>query len=880
MSNHRSIPNVGVRSTAMESLDPGGSFVYATVARIRDLILASVGLLIVGPFLLIIIAVVRLTSGASGTFSQTRVGKDEHPFTVYKIRTLRPEAPTGMRGTQVVGWETPVGKFLRRYKLDELPQLLNVVKGDMSLVGPRPVIPDEFTEASHRQRLRVRPGVTGLWQLSRVRDLRFDRNPEYDLFYLANRSLAFDAWLIWRTVLLMAFKFETKIRMAVGKWEKNSSWRALVPQRSLSIPPPERRTLGAVWLRVAIAGVLVILAPPGVGAWQAKGDIDRARASMDEAGVHIQAIDREAAEGSLREARSALEDAHSRLSGPLTWPASKLPLIGRNLKVVKGITSAALTTVDAGFEILPVLDTLPYEDGKLASPISDGRIDLQPFVDADPKVQAASLLVDDAYASILETPSTMLIGPVADARQESLELMEDVRDRVLVARAATFLVPRALGSSSERRWIVAAENLAELRGRGGYLGTLGTIVASDGELELQNFRSTDSLPTLEVDQESLASEYADHYWKLSALTAWQNLTMSPHFPSGAQLLLGSLEKSGLPPAQGVISMDPKALEYLLEITGPVQTESLNFAVSSENVVDWSLNTAYFQFEERNLVRKEVLAEVADAVWGRLLTGDIDARRLADALGQALSERRLVIYSTDPAEQALIHQVGIGGEIAVTPGDFLMVVGQNVGENKIDYYVERDISYQGRIHEDGSLSAKLRIAITNDAPAEGLPDYIGGPRPHLDLAEGTARIYLEAFVPKGAVVRSFSIDGERSSEFRSQDELARTVLITDVEVPPSEVVVVEFSYVSPPLLGDGGYRLTVQNQSLVKPDSIAIEIEAPSGVRITERSGFFRGDTLWWQGDLTTEHTFTAELRVPLLEQVSAWLSNTLRRPVG
>jgi lipopolysaccharide/colanic/teichoic acid biosynthesis glycosyltransferase len=104
-----------------------------------------------------------------------------------------------MRGDPRV---TPLGRRLRRYSLDELPQLVNVLRGDMSLIGPRPPLPHEVSQydAQVRRRLLVRPGLTGLWQVSGRSDLTWEESVRLDLFYVENWSLALDAMILWKTV--------------------------------------------------------------------------------------------------------------------------------------------------------------------------------------------------------------------------------------------------------------------------------------------------------------------------------------------------------------------------------------------------------------------------------------------------------------------------------------------------------------------------------------------------------------------------------------------------------------------------------------------------------------------------------------------------------
>ena len=183
--------------------------------RAVDIVVASVALVLAAPVALVIAVAVRLTSGKHVLFKQTRVGRDGSLFTMYKFRTMVREAEA-MRDELIKQNEadgllfkiqddprvTRVGKFLRPLGLDELPQFINVLKGDMSLVGPRPALPVEVAkyDARLRERLLVKPGITGLWQINGRHELSFAEYAEYDLHYANNWSVRLDLWVLVATL--------------------------------------------------------------------------------------------------------------------------------------------------------------------------------------------------------------------------------------------------------------------------------------------------------------------------------------------------------------------------------------------------------------------------------------------------------------------------------------------------------------------------------------------------------------------------------------------------------------------------------------------------------------------------------------------------------
>ncbi len=199
------------------------------IKRTSDIIIASVAIILLAPLWLIIALVIKLDSRGAVFYKQERVGMDGRIFLFYKFRTMRVDTDdaahreyqqeyiAGRAEAMLVEGERPayklvgdaritrVGRVLRRLSLDELPQLLNILRGDMSVVGPRPPIPYEVEayQLWHRKRLDMKPGLTGLWQVSGRNRLPFDEMVRLDLFYIENWSLLLDLKIILRTLPVM-----------------------------------------------------------------------------------------------------------------------------------------------------------------------------------------------------------------------------------------------------------------------------------------------------------------------------------------------------------------------------------------------------------------------------------------------------------------------------------------------------------------------------------------------------------------------------------------------------------------------------------------------------------------------------------------------------
>lgn len=193
-------------------------YIYRGSKRIFDFVASLFGLIILSPLFLIVAIAIKMEDPKGPVFySQVRLGKKQSPFKMYKFRSMIVDADKHLKellsenevdGAMFKMKEDPrvtrVGQFIRKYSIDELPQLVNVLLGNMSLVGPRPPLPREVAEYTEydKQRLAVKPGCTGLWQVSGRNDVGFSDMVELDLKYINSRSIIFDLYILMRTLLV------------------------------------------------------------------------------------------------------------------------------------------------------------------------------------------------------------------------------------------------------------------------------------------------------------------------------------------------------------------------------------------------------------------------------------------------------------------------------------------------------------------------------------------------------------------------------------------------------------------------------------------------------------------------------------------------------
>lgn len=202
---------------------------YLVIKRVFDFIMSAILLLVLFvPFVVIGIAI-KIEDKGPVFYKQTRIGKDLKPFEIYKFRSMktnRKELDSNMSHEEMV---TNVGKFIRKTSIDELPQLINILKGEMSFIGPRPWIPEyyEWFTDEQKRRSNVLPGITGLAQAKGRNNINIFKKIEYDLEYVKNISLLMDLKIIWLTIKEVfeatgAETSETEIKEEIEQLKRNN----------------------------------------------------------------------------------------------------------------------------------------------------------------------------------------------------------------------------------------------------------------------------------------------------------------------------------------------------------------------------------------------------------------------------------------------------------------------------------------------------------------------------------------------------------------------------------------------------------------------------------------------------------------------------------
>ena len=573
------------------------------------------------------------------------------------------------------------------------------------------------------------------------------------------------------------------------------------------------------WVTAGVLGLVVVaVGLLGVAGLSSARDLDRgvteARAGIDAA----KAGDQEATDRHLTAASTAFADANATLGSWMTLPARAVPVVAQQ--------ADALVTMSALGRDLATLarDTTDDADYRGIS-LDGGGVDLdqiaalaQPLADIETGLDEAMVRADSVAGDWLAPP----------LRQRYDDLREEItttRDEVSLASDAVAVAPGLLGADGPRRYFIAFTTPAESRGLGGFMGNWAILEADDGRLQLgRSGRIADLIPQDGDPARTLdaPADYLDRYGALHPETFPGDVTFSPDFPSVAQAI-GSIYEQvpGGGPIDGALAIDPFGLAAMLQITGPITLEGRDEPLTADNAAEYLLREQYVDFDTK-AERIDVLDEASRATFDAFIrSGNLRPGRLADALSPAVAERRILAHSTDPAAQALIERIGLGGAFPATSDeDFFGLVTQNAGNNKIDVFLHRSIDYRASFDPTtGEIDANATVTLRNDAPSSGLPDYVIKNRETSGQPPGTNWMWFNFYSPHDLV--SLTLDGQPLAA-GSKRELGVNVFQAYLPVPAGGQVTVAL-HLTGRIEPSSTYRVGWYQQPLTNPDAIQVQL---------------------------------------------------------
>lgn len=537
-----------------------------------------------------------------------------------------------------------------------------------------------------------------------------------------------------------------------------------------------------------------------------KSNLEQARHSAQEAREALSKGDTADAKPLVDEAASAAQNARD-AAHSIPWSiASGVPWLGSPLKTGREISDVVF---DLATEVLQPSANV----GLALAPdqlLKDGRVDVQALRDAAPKLSEISKAVTDLDAQAANISEPTYMSAIGDARSQLQAQMSDISGLLRNVDLAARLAPSLMGADGPRTYFMGFQTNAEARGTGGLLGGFGIMTFNNGKPTVEDLGQNTELfdgPFTPID---LGPEFAQQYGFTNPSTDIRNSNQSPHFPYAAQIWRSMWAQQSGTTVDGVIAIDPVALSYILGATGPV-TMPDGEVISKDNVVELTESTVYARFPTDQPARKQYLQDVASKVVTQMTAGEVKSpRSLLDALGKAVSERRIAVWSASPADQQLLEETPLAYAIPDDPAPYAGVVINNLGGNKLDYYLRTKIEYSADTCDGETRKSTITVQLTNTAPEGPLPDYVaaspGFPMFAKIFPNGTNFAQVTLLATTGAKLEAL-INRNEKLPFYSGTERNHPVFMTQVAIPRGKSIELKFLLTEP--TAPGAPRVPVQ-----------------------------------------------------------------------
>jgi hypothetical protein len=544
-------------------------------------------------------------------------------------------------------------------------------------------------------------------------------------------------------------------------------WRGRAEPLPVKVAPRllQRKWLG--WVLI-LAGLLVI---GGWGVITGVQLLSCVRSLQDHLQV-LEGLAREAAGSSelaaLRNAGEHLSGMHQDLKaiqskiGPLL-PAGRLlrwlPRYGGDLAAASDLLDMAVGVASAGdrtFQaLLPAFDI--FDDSWTSpSPMpSPGERILPVLVAAQPELQAAQ----SELAAAKEARARSDVQTLSPRVSTLLERLDRYRPWFEAAVDGALLAPGLLGADGPRTYLIIAQNNHELRATGGFISGVGEARTEDGRLSLLSFDDSYAVDNLQVPHELTPPDFQRVLG--GQLWFFRDANWDANFPTSAQRALDIYARDRGVQGDGVITLDLSALQFLVGAIGSLQVEGIPEPVTRDNILQvvqakWAQPSAGSD-QEWYLHRKDFMGQIASAAMDRLVTGrDVEPLKLARALKQALDQKHILIYLTDPQAASLLRQQNWDGTLAtpLSPSDALLVVDSNVGFNKVDAVIARSIHYQVDLAAEEGPRARLTLTYQHleNRPLGACIQESRYSDTYADMMERCYWDYVRVYVPAGSQLR--------------------------------------------------------------------------------------------------------------------------------
>ena len=587
----------------------------------------------------------------------------------------------------------------------------------------------------------------------------------------------------------------------------------------VSVSDRKRLRRQRIGLAMIAAGAVLLLAGLylAVTALMARSNLTAVRADASTLTARISAGNWPAARATAADLAAHAHRAHQLTSGPVWALAAALPSGGEPLQTIRGITAGADSL---GQNALPQLVGAAERLNPRTLRRSDGSFDISRIATVAPAVKAASASVTRTTQTMSGLPQHTWLSSIDTSYADVLAQVTALDSALKSADLSARILPSMLGQDSPQRYFLAFQNESEARGTGGLPGAFAIVEASKGKVRFTRMESDTTLSGIAATV-NFGPEFTRLYDGAGPTTLYGNSNLSPHFPYAAQIWASMWMNYSGQKVDGVMAVDPTALSYLLAVTGPATLPDKS-QISGANAVALTQSTSYAKFpgvrEADVAERRAYLLEVAAAASEKIMDSDGDLTAMLQAAGTAAGERRILVWSADPAVQANLAQTSVAGIVPSTTAPYVGMSVVNGGGNKLDYYLDRSLTWQ-RTGCGPTRRTTATMTLTNNAPARGLPPYVTGRSDSRSyrVKPGDSRLAVSYFATQGAVMHSITVAG-RPARGRIGAELGHPVYKVDIEVPrgASRTIVLQLSEPA------GAGKPIVLRQPLVRPLKVTLK----------------------------------------------------------
>ncbi|WP_461665201.1 DUF4012 domain-containing protein [Gordonia sputi] len=525
------------------------------------------------------------------------------------------------------------------------------------------------------------------------------------------------------------------------------------------------------------------------------------------------------ADQAQQHAQDAKDTTHS-----ASWSvAAAVPWLGSPLKTGQQISDVAAGLTSEVLKPAAELGSTVAPDSLLAG----GRVNVTALRDEAPKLTTVSAAATrlDKDAQAIQNPH--FVSALDTARSQVQSQTADIATLLKNTSIAANIGPSMLGADGPQTYFMAFQTNAEARGTGGLLGGFGILRFNDGKPTVDDLGANSELNKT-FTPISLGPDYEEQYGYTNPTTDFRNSNQSAHFPYAAQIWKSMWKQQSGMDVDGVVALDPIALSYILGATGPV-TMPDGQVITKDNVVELTESTAYTRFPDDQAARKQYLQGIAIEVVKKL-TGPLKSpQEVLRALGRGVGQHRISVWSASTEDQQQLEQTPLANTVADDRAPYAQFVVNNLGGNKMDYYLKRQIEYSAESCTPGTRKSTATIRLTNTIKdTSGLPDYVVGKMGFLpglaaSVPRGSMISSVRLLATTGAEVVSVKVNGSPVQVIGSTERGHPTFEAT-FAVPPGETAELKFELTEPSTPGE----VQVPVQPLVDDPSPKVSVPECSG----------------------------------------------------